>query len=61
MPRNATPKTKTKTLESLNLTELRARYLEVVGEETRSPNKKFLIRRIEESLAAKKQRSPSRR
>ncbi|NVJ27826.1 DUF2924 domain-containing protein [Myxococcus sp. AM011] len=59
MPRTTAPKTKK--LESLNLTELRARYREVLGEETRSPNKKFLIRRIEESLAAKKQRSPSRR
>ncbi|MBU8901014.1 ribbon-helix-helix protein, CopG family [Corallococcus sp. M34] len=57
MPRTTA---KTKKLESLNLTELRARYREVVGEETRSPNKVHLIRRIEESLAAKKQRSPSR-
>ncbi|ABF87519.1 hypothetical protein MXAN_1829 [Myxococcus xanthus DK 1622] len=45
----------------MNLTELRARFREVVGEETRSPNKTYLIRRIEESLAAKKRRSPSRR
>ncbi|WP_338869456.1 DUF2924 domain-containing protein [Myxococcus stipitatus] len=59
MPRNAAPKTKT--LESMNLTELRARYHAVVGEETRSPNKKFLIRRIEEALATTKQRSASRR
>ncbi|NOJ79229.1 DUF2924 domain-containing protein [Myxococcus xanthus] len=59
MPR--TTASKTKKLESMNLTELRARYREVVGEETRSPNKKYLIRRIEESLAAKKRRSPSRR
>lgn len=58
MPRNTAPKKK---LETMNLTELRARYREVVGEETRSPNKKYLIRRIEESLAAKKRRSPSRR
>ncbi|MCP3104541.1 DUF2924 domain-containing protein [Myxococcus sp. K15C18031901] len=57
MPRNAAPKK----LESLSLTELRARYREVVGEETRSPNKKYLIRRIEECLAVKKQRSPARR
>ncbi|MCY1033258.1 DUF2924 domain-containing protein [Corallococcus sp. BB11-1] len=59
MPRNTAPKTKK--LESMNLTELRARYREVVGEETRSPNKKVLIRRIEESLAAQKRRSPTRR
>ncbi|MCP3169953.1 DUF2924 domain-containing protein [Myxococcus qinghaiensis] len=59
MPRNTAPKTKK--LESMNLTELRARYHEVVGEETRSPNKKHLIRRIEEALAAQKRRSPTRR
>ncbi|NVJ08781.1 DUF2924 domain-containing protein [Myxococcus sp. AM001] len=58
MSRTTAPKKK---LESMNLTELRARYREVVGEETRSPNKKFLIRRIEESLAAQKRRSPTRR
>ncbi|NOJ81156.1 DUF2924 domain-containing protein [Myxococcus xanthus] len=65
MPRNAAPKTtkttKTKMLESMNLTELRARYREVVGEETRSPNRTHLIRRIEEALAAKKRRSPTHR
>lgn len=59
MPRTTAPKTKK--LETMNLTELRARYREVVGEETRSPNKKHLIRRIEETLAAKKQRAPTRR
>ncbi|NOJ88658.1 DUF2924 domain-containing protein, partial [Myxococcus xanthus] len=37
MPRTTAPKTKK--LESMNLTELRARFREVVGEETRSPNK----------------------
>ncbi|WP_434345604.1 DUF2924 domain-containing protein [Myxococcus virescens] len=58
MSRTTAPKKK---LESMNLTELRARYREVVGEETRSPNKKSLIRRIEESLAAQKRRSPTRR
>ncbi len=54
MPRTTAPKTKK--LESMNLTELRARFRELVGEETRSPNKTYLIRRIEESLAAKKRR-----
>jgi len=58
MSRTTAPKKK---LESMNLTELRARYREAVGEETRSPNKKYLIRRIEESLAAKKRRSPAHR
>lgn len=61
MPRNAAPKTKTKTLESMNLTELRARYREVVGKETRSSNKQFLLRHIEAALATKKQLSPARR
>ncbi|NVJ14303.1 ribbon-helix-helix domain-containing protein [Myxococcus sp. AM010] len=59
MPRTTAPKSKK--LESMNLTELRARYREVVGEETRTPNKKYLIRRIEEALAAQKRRSPTRR
>ncbi|MCP3167326.1 DUF2924 domain-containing protein [Myxococcus qinghaiensis] len=59
MPRTTAPKTKK--LETMNLTELRARYREVVGEETRSPNKTHLIRRIEEALAAKKRRSPTHR
>lgn len=58
MPRNIAPKKK---LESMSLAELRARYREVVGEETRSPNKVHIIRRIEEGLAAKKRRSPTRR
>ncbi|NNB86079.1 ribbon-helix-helix protein, CopG family [Corallococcus exiguus] len=58
MSRATAPKKK---LESMNLMELRARYREVVGEETRSPNKKYLIRRIEESIAAKKRRSPTHR
>lgn len=58
MPRTTAPKKK---LESMNLTELRARFREVVGEETRSPNKTHLIRRIEEALAAKKRRTPTHR
>jgi hypothetical protein len=40
-------------LNTLRLPELQARFAEVVGEMSRSPNRKFLIRRIEETLAAK--------
>jgi hypothetical protein len=40
-----------KQIEKLNeLPELQARYAEVVGEETRAPNKTFLIRRIVTAL-----------
>lgn len=44
---------KSKKLETLRLPELQARFKEVVGEASRSPNRKFLIRRIEEALAKK--------
>ena len=37
-------------LNELKLPELQARYAEVVGEETRAPNKTFLIRRIVTAL-----------
>lgn len=47
MPRRAQP---TNDLESLRLPELQQRFLEVVGEETRCPNRTFLIRRIEQAL-----------
>ncbi len=40
----------TNDLESLRLPELQQRFLEVVGEETRCPNRTFLIRRIEQAL-----------
>jgi hypothetical protein len=40
-------------LERLRLPELQARFREVVGETSRSPNRKFLMRRIEEALAAR--------
>jgi hypothetical protein len=40
-------------LERLRLPELQARFREVVGETSRSPNRKFLMRRIEEVLAAR--------
>ena len=37
-------------LESLRLPDLQRRFVEVVGEDTRCPNKQFLIRRIREAL-----------
>ena len=40
-------------LEGLRLPALQARFREVVGETSRSPNRKFLMRRIEEALAAR--------
>jgi hypothetical protein len=42
-----------KSIEKLRLPELQARFAEIVGESTRSPNRKFLLRRIEETLEAK--------
>lgn len=39
-------------LRDLRLPELQARFAEIVGEETRCPNKTFLLRRIGEALEA---------
>ena len=49
-----------RTLESLSalrLPELQARFAEIVGEPTRSPNKTFLLRRIGEALEAREQQT----
>ncbi|WP_141327272.1 hypothetical protein [Myxococcus sp. AB025B] len=49
-----------RTLESLSklrLRELQARFAEIVGEPTRSPNKTFLQRRIREALEAREQQT----
>jgi hypothetical protein len=40
----------TDAMKKLRLPELQAKYAEVTGEKTRSPNKTFLIRKITESL-----------
>ena len=50
-----TTKTKAKkeNLEALPLPELWARFKEATGDSTKSPNKRFLVRRIEEALAAR--------
>ena len=42
-------------MEELPLPELQARFHDIVGEATRSPNKKFLLRRIAEALEAQEQ------
>jgi len=47
---NKAIKKQIKELNELKLPELQARYAEVVGEETRAPNKTFLIRRIVAAL-----------
>lgn len=39
-------------LEELRLPELQARFAEIVGEPTRTPNKAYLLRRIAEALEA---------
>jgi hypothetical protein len=49
-----------RTLESLSnlrLPELQARFAEIVGEPTRSPNKTFLLRKISEALEAREQQT----
>lgn len=50
-----TTKTKAKkeNLAALGLPALWERFKEATGESTKSPNKKFLVRRIEEALAAR--------
>lgn len=40
-------------LDRLRLPELQERFREVIGEETRCPNRTFLIRRITEAIAAR--------
>ena len=46
-------------LDKLKLNELQARFAEIVGEETKAPNRKFLIRRITEALEAKAEETPA--
>ena len=52
-------KKQVKALEKLRLPELRVRYAEVLGEETRAPNRKYLIRRITEALEARAAAAPA--
>jgi len=54
-PKTRTTKAKSKkeNLSDLGLPALWERFKEATGETTKSPNKKFLVRRIEEALAAR--------
>jgi hypothetical protein len=46
-------KNETAKLGKMKVNELQAKFAEVTGEKTRSPNKMFLVRRITEALQAK--------
>jgi len=50
---NDTTRRTLESLAKLRLPELQARFAEIVGEPTRSPNKTFLLRRIGEALEAR--------
>jgi len=52
---NKNNKKSMKAMENLRLPELQARFHDIVGEATRSPNKKFLLKRIAEALEAQEQ------
>jgi hypothetical protein len=52
---NKENKKRMRIMEELRLPELQARFQDIVGEATRSPNKKFLLRRIAEALEAQEQ------
>lgn len=52
---NKENKKRMRIMEELRLLELQARFHDIVGEATRSPNKKFLLRRIAEALEAQEQ------
>ncbi len=49
---NDSIRTQIEALDDMRLPELQTRYAEVLGEETRAPNRTFLIRRITEALEA---------
>lgn len=52
---NAKTRRTLSSLEPLRLPELQAKYAELVGEKTRSPNKTFILRKISEALEAREQ------
>lgn len=52
---NKENKKRMRIMEELRLPELQALFHDIVGEATRSPNKKFLLRRIAEVLEAQEQ------
>ena len=45
-------------LGNMKVNELQAKFAEVTGETTRSPNKAFLVRRITDALRAAKAKVP---
>lgn len=56
---NDSIRTQIEALNDMRLPELQARYAEVLGEETRAPNRTFLIRRISEALEAVGEAAPA--
>jgi hypothetical protein len=54
-----TVQTRLAALAELRLPDLQARYAEIVGEETRCPNRTFLLRRIAETLGAELPEAPA--
>jgi hypothetical protein len=55
---NDTIRTQIETLNDMRLPELQARYAEVLGEETRAPNRTYLIRKITAALEARAADAP---
>jgi hypothetical protein len=56
---NDTIRNEIEELKTLNLTELRARFAEVIGEPTKAVNKAHLVRRITEALEARAAETPA--
>jgi hypothetical protein len=54
---NENNKKRMRAMEELRLPELQARFHDIVGEATRSPNKKFLLVRIAKALEAQEQQA----
>lgn len=52
-------KTLLRSLDRLRLPELQQRYRDVLGEETRCPNRTFLVRRIAEALTGRAEAAPA--
>ena len=48
-----------RSLDRLRLPELQQRYRDVLGEETRCPNRTFLVRRIAEALTGRAEAAPA--
>lgn len=54
---NDTTRRTLESLTGLRLPELQARFAEIVGEPTRSPNKTFLLRKIREAIEARERQA----